>query len=84
MRFFYKRKKMNKIYPILGFILIIFAAYWIGGRIGFEECRLKFASQNISDIQNINNIKGKINAETNHTATDVIRNSLRNKYTIQD
>lgn len=75
---------MNKIYPILGFILIVFVAYLIGGRIATEKCLNKFAVQNISDIQNINNLKGKINAETNHTATDVIRNSLRNKYTIQD
>jgi hypothetical protein len=75
---------MNKIYIIAGFVLVVLGAYWSGAKIASEKCQADFTQQENTNTQNMINIKGKINAETYNTATVDIRNSLRNKYTIQD
>ncbi|GEM_PF-4317579 len=75
---------MNKIYLILGAVFALFTAYFFGSRIATEKCRAKFVTENNANIQTIIELKGKINAETNHTATVDIRRRLHDKYTIKD
>ena len=65
-------------------IFIVLGAYWSGTQIASEKCYAEFAKQQNIKTQNTINLKGKINAETYHTAVTDIRNWLRTKYTIKD
>ncbi len=75
---------MNKIYIAALCGILFFGAYFAGYKIASEKCRTEFANQNSTQIQNLIDQQGEINAETNHTATDVIRDRLRDKYTIKN
>jgi len=78
---------MNKIYILLGVLLVIIGAYWVGGQISMEKCRAEFAIKQSADNQNIHKeivkTKRKINAETYGSDIVDIRNRLREKYTIR-
>lgn len=75
---------MNKLYLILAMLVAIFFVYLAGINAGVQKCQKNSVRDDITQQQNLIQVKEKINAEVISTGTDDIRRCLHQKYTIAD
>lgn len=65
-------------------LVVVFVIYMAGVHNGNEKCRNNVADNVLQQHKDMIYLEEKINAETLHTATDDIRDILREKYTIAE
>lgn len=84
--FFYKklRGKMNVLYKLLFFVLMLGLAYVVGMRMGNEKCQMKHARNVAQQQLKIIEIQRNVNEITTDHSDDDIRRILREKYTIAE
>ncbi|MBE6461178.1 MAG: hypothetical protein E7007_04745 [Alphaproteobacteria bacterium] len=73
---------MNKIYFLLFFIVVVWGAYIVGGRVASERCRGAVADDVATHQMKFIRLQEDINAEAVSRGGDDIRRVLREKYTI--
>lgn len=75
---------MNKLYLLLFFIVVVWGAYLVGGRVASEKCRGAVADDIVAQQVELIKIQEVVNAETISRGVDDIRRVLREKYTIAE
>lgn len=63
---------------------VVFFAYLVGGRVGYEKCRAGQNTNLVAQQSQIIKIQREINAETYKCNTVDVRRVLREKYTIAE
>ncbi len=76
--------KMNKIYFLLFFIVVVCGAYIVGGRVEHEKCKAVAADDVATHQMKFIRLQEDINAEAVSRGGDDIRRVLREKYTIAE
>ena len=75
---------MNKLYFLLFFIVVVWGAYIVGGRVASERCRGAVANDVATQQMKFIRLQEDINAEVVSRGGDDIRRILREKYTIAE
>lgn len=75
---------MNKLYFLLFFIVVVWGAYLVGGRVASEKCRGAVADGIVAQQTELIKIQEVVNAEAVSRGVGDIRRVLREKYTIAE
>ena len=75
---------MNKLYLLLFFIVVVWGAYLVGGRVASEKCRGAVADDIVAQQTELIKIQEVVNAEVVSRGVGDIRRVLREKYTIAE
>ena len=75
---------MSKIYIFICGLLVVYGAFWAGGRIATAKCAAKTTKNQILQVYKVLETKRHINEKSFNTGVDDIRHILHTKYTIAD
>lgn len=77
---------MNKFYlmVLLGWMMVVGAAYWVGVRVGQGDCRAGRQADVAQSQLQVINIQRNVNESVVKRSADDVRHVLRTKYTIAE
>lgn len=73
-----------KVYVFIGLVLVVISAYFVGGRVASQKCKVQIAELNSNKSALVIKNMEEINEKTVNTGVRDIRRILYEKYTIAE